>query len=581
MRNRIYILGLSSLLALSSCQSIFDQPDDGRITYDDVYSADNFISGYLNKAYTYMPTLATDYSDSNFLSVYTDEAQDSKTIEGGAAANYYMGKMSSGNNIIKGAFYDNMFAGIRMCNNFLAHIDDAQNLTIEEYRTKWKAEALTLRAFYYLQLIKRYGSMPIIKEELPDDYDYSQIKRPTFYENVQAIIADCDEALRQPNFLPRCEKDNQNGSVTAATAWAIKSQAILFAASPLWCDGADYWEEAARITLDALNYLNENNFELYDTQSSVKAYSNYQRFFLLTPEMNLSPSQDKETIYAAKGRLNVWQQHGIPIQEDVVKAGTCPTQELVDAYETIDGKPVLNSEQPYLDEEHLIPNYNTDNTLYDPENPYENRDPRLLSSVYCNGSQVTPAEGTDRVWTYVGGNCGFTTQNIMYSPTGYYLRKYVNYQSKKNASADGYWRYFRFAEMLLNYAEAEFYAHGVTENALNAINKVRSRAGLPELKEDITPAEFEQRLRNERRVEFAFEEHRYFDLRRWKLQAENEAVVTGMKIEYDNQNGKYIHNRVVVSKRLVADEKYLMWPIPLDEQNKFEMVGVYFQNKGW
>lgn len=581
MKKLIFASIVLSTCALYSCQSIFDQPDDGRISYDDVYSADNFISGYLNKAYTFMPTFASSYGESNFFSVYTDEAHDSKVVDNSTALNYYQGKMSSSYNMIDGSLYTNLFKGIRMCNNFLANIDYATNLTIERYRTKWKGEAYTLRAFYYLQLIKRYGPVPIIKEELPDDYDFSKVVRPTFYENVEAIIEDCDSALIQPEFKARCEKDDQNGSMTAATAWAIKSQAILFAASPLWNNGEDHWEEAAKITGDALKYMRDNNFELYDISTNVKAYSNYQRYFLLTPEMNLVPSQDKETIYAGQNRLNIWQQHGLPFIADVVKAGTCPSQELVDSYETIDGKPVLDYSQPYLDDKHLQPNYNPDNTMYNPEKPYENRDLRFYSSIFYNGVQVVPNEGNERVWTYVGGNSGFTTQNSMYSPTGYYLRKYQNYLSKKDANSDGYWRYFRFAEILLNYAEAEFYAHGVTSEALEAINEVRMRAGLPKLSESITPEEFEYRLRNERRVEFAFEEHRYFDLRRWKINTENEGVITGMKIEKNSQDGSYKYNRVVVSERPVTDEKYSMWPIPLDEQTKFHMYGVEYQNPGW
>ncbi|MCL4439880.1 MAG: RagB/SusD family nutrient uptake outer membrane protein, partial [Firmicutes bacterium] len=138
----------------------------------------------------------------------------------------------------------------------------------------------------------------------------------------------------------------------------------------------------------------------------------------------------------------------------------------------------------------------------------------------------------------------------------------------------------RLAEMYLNYAEAEFYANGVTANAIGAVNAVRKRAGMPDLPAGISAAEFELRLRNERRVEFAFEEQRYFDVRRWKVQDKTEGVVTGMKIEQTAPN-TFSYERVVVSQRPLTDAKYLMWPIPNIEELKYAQVGVTYQNPGW
>ena len=146
-------------------------------------------------------------------------------------------------------------------------------------------------------------------------------------------------------------------------------------------------------------------------------------------------------------------------------------------------------------------------------------------------------------------------------------------------NADGYWRYFRLAEMYLNYAEAEFYANGVTANAVNALNKTRVRAGLPALTTSITATEFEQRLRNERRVELAFEEQRYYDVRRWNIQPQVEGLVTGMSIVLNA--GIYTYNRVVISRRSVTDPKYMLWPIPINEQLKFQNLGGTMQNPGW
>jgi hypothetical protein len=373
--------------------------------------------------------------------------------------------------------------------------------------------------------------------------------------------------------------------MTKSVAVAIKSEAILYAASPQWntTNDIEVWKEAAVITKATLDSLAKKNYSLYNPNAanpSIKAYSDYQRLFLLKPEMLENPANDKETIYAQKTQLaNVWQQNGPPMSTDVLKAGTCPSQELVDAYETLNGMPVLDPANPYSDADHLVPNYNTVNTQYDQTKPYLNRDPRLLSTIICNGLNFNLSTNTQPVYTYVGGLHGISQTDSRYTRTGYYLRKFANFLSTKTSNVDGYWRYFRLAEMYLNYAEAEYFANGVTVAAVDALNKTRVRAGLPALPYSISTTEFKQRLQNERRVELAFEEHRYFDVRRWGIQSKVEGLVTGMSI---SRTTAYFYNRVVVSRRSVTDPKYMLWPIPVSDQIKLSLLlNLEFQNPGW
>ena len=116
-----------------------------------------------------------------------------------------------------------------------------------------------LRAYYAWELIKHYGPLPIIRTSNTEGYDYSKDVRPSFYECVKDIIADCDKALNEPELLWREENSTENGSMTRGIAYAIKSQAILYAASPLWCDGEDHWKEAAEITKESLDKLLEES----------------------------------------------------------------------------------------------------------------------------------------------------------------------------------------------------------------------------------------------------------------------------------------------------------------------------------
>ena len=584
MKKIYLIIFFAAGLLFSACSDLIETADDGRLTYDQIFTDLNLTGGYLNQCYAYIPPTGMGYANSSFLAIYSDEAHDADAVQGGNSANYYNGTSTSSSNPIdaggNGNTYNDMYIGIRKCNVFIDNIDKA---TFEpaSIKPKYKAEAYTLRAFYFWHLIKRMGPLPIIKHDLASDFDYSTLVRPTFYECVKAIVEDCDSAIAQPNFAWRLNTESARGAMTKSVAVAIKSQAMLFAASPQWNGGNNYWQEALAVTKAALDSLLTKNYELYNpATSTIKAFSNYQRFFLLKPDMQEIPV-DKETIYAQKAQVGaVWQQNGLPTVLDVAKAGASPSQELVDSYETLNGMPILNPANPYQDADHLVPNFNTANTQFNPAKPYENRDPRLFSTIYCNGVNHNLATNTLPVWTYVGGTAGISQTDRRFTRTGYYMRKFMDYSSTKTANKDGYWRYFRLAEMYLNYAEAEFMVNGVTANAIDALNKTRLRAGLPALTTAISATEFEQRLRNERRVEFAFEEQRYFDVRRWKIQPQSEGVITGMSIESTGP-GAYSFNRIVVSRRPVTTEKYSLWPIPYNEELKFKNFGVDFQNTGW
>lgn len=579
---KAYIALLVTSLFVSSCNDVYEFGDDGTINYDIIFSDYKLTASVLNTAYGRMPGYGMGSASGTFLACYTDEAQDGQAVVNSTALGYYNGRATSSNNLINNSLYNSLYEGIRYCNIFLANIDNATNMQIEAHRSRWKGEAYILRAYYYLQLIKRFGPVPIIKEDLGVDYEISKLSRPTFYENVKEIISDCRLGLAEPELPMRAYESEFNGCMCKSVAYAIMSQAILYAASPLWCDGNDYWKEAYDITKEAKDELEKAGFKLYNPdKTGVANVSVYQDYFLTKPECVQAPQNDTETIFAQRGQIGaMWQEHGLPMKSDVKKAGMCPSQELVDAYETIDGKPVLDLKFPYNDIEHLQPRYNSDNTLYNPEDPYANRDPRMKATIYCNGDYYNLKNNTEPVYTYVGGNCEISETNNLFTRTGYYARKWANYESSKTGNKDGYWRFYRMAEIYLNFAEAAYYANGVTAEAVDAINETRIRAGIPKLPYDISSEEFELRLRNERRVEFAFEEHRYYDVRRWKIQDQIEGIVTGMQIT-KNDDGTYKYDRIVVQKRDVTDEKYLMWPIPRTEENKFKVLGIKYQNPGW
>ena len=269
------------------------------------------------------------------------------------------------------------------------------------------------------------------------------------------------------------------------------------------------------------------------------------------------------------------------------------------------------------DTDHLQPIINPEATLYDEADPYANRDPRLKSTVYYNGAHVHLLDNRPQPTIYTGEGSKYNASmtNILYTRTGYYLHKYFNITSSRTAQMDGYYRVYRLAELYLNYAEAAneaSLAETAPNEAVDAVNTVRVRVGMPRLAYGMTKDEFRTRVRNERRVELAFEDHRFFDVRRWMVLAET-GTVTGMRpvgetitklafnsnndLDFDrDENGNFIpdpengieyrtctgYQRYVVNHRTATTEKFLRCPVPGKEATALQSAtGQKFQNPGW
>ena len=204
---------------------------------------------------------------------------------------------------------------------------------------------------------------------------------------------------------------------------------------------------------------------------------------------------------------------------------------------------------------------------------------------------ATPPVALTSVETYVGGNCGISdnTAEIRRTRTGYYLRKFNSAVSETGNNDDGYFKIFRLAELYLNFAEAAYNATGPDVDygglsALGAVNAVRARAEMPPLPATMSKDDFEKRYRNERRVELAFEEHRFFDVRRWKILSETDRGVHGMRITMKNPpaDSTFVYEPVPMVTRQTYADKYLLYPIPQTEVNKMlQYTGTSWQNPGW
>ncbi|HBG56388.1 MAG TPA: RagB/SusD family nutrient uptake outer membrane protein [Porphyromonadaceae bacterium] len=596
---------LAFVLSFTSCTDVLNMAPDGNMQMDEVLSDPDKVEALLNRCYNNIPQKGYSYwffeslvvaaSDDGYTS---DEAQGVPTTglytDNNSASYHHLRDAHDGHGGNNTGYWTRSWEQIRLCSQFIELIDGAA-VNKETDRGRFKAEARVLRAFFYMELVKWFGKVPVLESTIPFDSDFSTMTRASVYDVAKFVAADCDAALAEPNLPWRIDNPNDAMRVTKALALALKTKAMLFAASPLHNEGENHWEEAYTTAKDAVTRLKTNGYELFTKTTQPAVYGNgpgaaFRQLVTQNADYSATP-RDKETIFQVRsGSVFVWHIGYIGSNmPNTYKSGTSPTQELVDAFETVDGKPVLDLAKPYKDEKHLQPNYNSVNTLYDPNNPYANRDPRLYETVLMNGSVMQFDSKPVKIETFVGGahQVSFDVTNRSASRTGYYHNKMVTPgASGNNQINNSNWKYYRLGETMLDFAEAAAEA-GHLEEARAAANEVRARSGMPNLPAGLSQQELVLRIRNERRVELAWEEQRYFDLRRWQKPdgdlSETCKWFTAMVIT-KNGDGSFTYKRQNISNnpRGGWQNRDLLLPLPLNEAATLESVtGQKWQNPGW
>lgn len=604
---QLIVVLLTLFLMFSGCSDVLDMAPDGNLEMADVLSDPDKVEALLNRCYDGIPLKGyTYFFFETLLVAATDDAYSSDEAadvpvtgvytDDNSAAFHHIRDMHDGHGAGNNDYWGRSWRQIRLCNQFLELIDQAEVFNdTDRGKGRFIAEARVLRAFYYMELIKWFGKVPIMDATVPYDTDLSSLSRSSVYDVAKFIIADCDAGLADPYLPWRIDNGAERMRVTKALALAVKTKAMLFAASPLHNEGENHWEEAYTTAKDAVTQIKANGYELYTESTRPDLFGTspaaaLRQLVATDADFSTAP-RDRETIFQVRsGGLFIWHIGYIGSNmPNTYKCASAPTQELVDAFETIDGEPVLNLEKPYLDERHLQPNYNTSNTLYDPNDPYANRDPRLYETVIHNGSTIWYNFQPVKIETFVGGKHqpSWDITNRVSSRTGYYHQKlvhpYASVNWQRNNSA---WKYYRLGETLLDLAESAAEA-GHLEEARAAANEVRARSGMPNFPTTLSQQELILRIRNERRVELAWEEQRYFDLRRWQKPdgdlSETCKWQTGMRIT-KGSDGKFTYTRVNCSTNPRGGwrNRDLLLPLPLNEAALLEKTtGQKWQNPGW
>ncbi len=609
MKNYILIISVIIVGFSYSCGDVLDIAPDGNMSLEDVLADPYKVESFLNSLYSDIPMKGyTYYWWERLVVSASDDAWSSDDRSFLPIAQLYSDATSASYHPMQDglehihmdtfrpmSYWSRYWSQIRLCSVFLENIEKAAVKNTND-RDRMKAEAHVLRAYYYSELVKWYGKLPIIESSLDIDTDFSRLKREPVYDVAKFIATDCDAAINSPELPWRITVESDAMRVTKAVAYAIKAKMMLFAASPLHNEGhTEYWKEAYLTCKEAVNALKSNGYELFSTCTRPDVYDTgnaaaFQQFNCEQADYSANP-RDKETIWQHKNhaghRMSFIVNYIGSGFKDTYKCGPCPTQELVDAFETTNGKTVLNLSKPYIDEKHLIPNYNTGNELYDIENPYKNRDPRLYATVLMNGSIIEYDDEPVTIETFVGGRNApsYVQGDYQYSRTGYFYRKTVPPgASSKHHRASPTCKLFTFSELLLDFAESAAEA-GHLDEAIQSVNELRARVKMPPIP-SLPENELILRIRNERRVELAFNENRYFDLRRWQQPtgdlSETCKWFTAMKI-IKQEDGSLIYTREApYSARGGHKNKDLLLPIPIKEASVMQMnTGVNWQNPGW
>lgn len=571
------ILFVASLWVLASCDDVLDREIITTLSENEVNKLYAYTRQRAAALYTDLPNGFLEI-DGAMMASASDEAE--HTLETSLIQLFNQGSWNAIQNPdnVWGRYY----RAIRNVNLFLANTD---SVNLEMYRLdptpsqqviyttrlneikRWKFEGRFLRAFYYFELIKRYGGVPIITNAMGLEDDYTKIKRNTLEECVKFIVDECDLAAAE---LPAKYPDDELGRATKGAALALKAKTLLYAASDLWNtpNWASGYSSPQFISLPA----GDRNARWKAAADAAKAVidlpgttyaisNNYRNLFLTAQSF-----QNMEHILVRRnGPSNSFEIANYSPGFDLGRGGTTPSQNLVDAYEI---KVNASTAVPF----------DWNNPAHR-ANPYATsgptaRDPRLFMNVVVNNSQFKGR--TMEMWA--GGRDG---QGVTFATkTGYYLKKFVdeNINLLTGTTSIHSWPLIRLADVFLWYAEAlNEYNPGHSDIKI-FVDRVRQRPGvaMPPVPAGLDKEKMREVIRKERMIELAFEGHRVWDLRRWMIApAFLGAPIQGVQI---TKSGDSFDYRLIKVEDRVFEPKMYFYPIP---QQELLSLKDWVQNPMW
>lgn len=555
--NRLFLFILACVITASCVDLNYTEQN----TRDEEWTYEYFNEGIKNMVFDVYAQIYKNEFESNsayFLAGATDEAQ--YALETGAINNYVNGGWSPANPYAD--IWNKSYTAIADICMYLEKIHKA-DLTEWQYSSDYNIwsqqmeifpyELRFLRAYFYFELFRAYGDVPLVTTTLTNAQANS-VERTPADQIVKFIVDELDEVAPHLPVSYITEPGSEIGRATRVAAFALKARTLLYAASPLFNPSNDKskWAAAA----EASKYILDNASVWGLKLSTYAALWGHDAFF------------NSELIFGlGRGESNSFEMANYPVGVENGASGNCPTQSFVDQYEYADNGETFGQRHPEQIDLNTV-------------DPYEGLDPRFALTVVKNGDEW-PTNGSQKkiIETYYGGFNASPKYGA--TPTGYYLKKFVDGSCVTTAdnqtSRRHTWIIFRLGEFYLDYAEAVFNATGSANDATygmtanEAVNVLRNRSDIkmPKFTEDGDA--WVARYERERLVELAFENHRFWDVRRWKkgpqyFNGVQVATISAYNVLY----------RSSIDRKW--DDKYYFYPIPQSELKKNSNLT---QNPGW
>ncbi len=607
--NLIRILWILALCFPSvACDKFLDMSPDENLTIPEVFQNRIYTRDFLTHTYSWIPTEANMADDGGaWRNPYTAGSDEMECAYGGAYAHQINNGGWNPTDISRTQIWPESYMALRKVNMFLENVDNSP-ASADEIR-HWTGEAYFLRAWFHFLVFRAYGAIPLVDHAFDPNEDMMAVRRSPADEVVAFIVADCDRAMEYLSDTDRWPSTD-TGRATRVGALGLKSRALLYIASPLYngdplfaelkdpIDGTplisqvydkEKWKAAADAAKECIRQSEASGYGLYD-KTPEDPVKNYQNIF--------NDNWNKEILWAK----NIGTYEHMLNCSDPVSFGCFsilnPTQEMVDAYEMEDGStpitgytqdgmvPIINPKSGYR-EDGFTTEAREGRWLKGVSNMYVGREPRFYASINFAGSLWKTTRASN--WTephinefWFKGMDGKNNAGSDYCKTGYLMKK-LHYPTRIpwQYTPQMMWVYIRLGEIYLNAAEAinEYYGPA---DAYSYVNAIRKRAGLPDLPAGLSQEQMRDRIKHERRIELAFEVHRFFDTRRWLEGPRTQGIpIHSMDIyagEY--QQDPAFYKRIKVENRVFESPKHYFLPIEQDEIDKHQNRELV-QNLGW
>lgn len=565
---------LLTVVCLTSCsqESFLDRTVTSDLDENTVFKDSTYTVAFLSDIYT---AVGFSSEPSRFNAVFvgtsgglhtaTDEAEPHLIANITTDVQFVTGTVNSVT--VDRAAWTTGYSYIRKVNQFLKHLPETPLSDLK--KKQYKGEALFLRAWYYANLLQHYGGVPIVGDTIYAAADKIPAVRNSYKETVDYIVSQCDLAAQNLTVRP---VGRNYGRAGAGACLALKARVLLYAASPLFNGSsysapynellgyptadADRWRIAMEAAKDVMNL---GVYYLYVDNVKEPGYG-YYAIFNATDSGGDAVAIRSESIFEKQAQNNgAFERLFNPPSREGSGSGGYPYQDLVDEFEMSNGKSI-----------------DATNSGYNLQNPYVNRDPRFYNTIIYDQAQLPIGKNTGSfgpVNIYLGNKDGKPAdQDAVHTgtKTGYYINKFRNRSitGTDGAGSSQERPLIRYAEVLLNYAEARNEFQGPDAEVYKAVEAIRERAGLVpyKLTGGLDQNQMRDVIRHERRIELSFEGHRFWDVRRWKIADQTESkTMHGLEITRDGSNATF---RVFDVRKHVFREAQYFWPFPYDEVAK-------------